>query len=114
MVLIERCAWWASPHYLLPSQRHSINLSNRALTATEKNPGQDTRSRGLCRLLPQLVSSFDPGDGVSGDGVPPGSGLSISNLGHEASQRLGGGPRSLQHFAFLVCRKLAPTLCRTK
>jgi len=24
--------------------------------------------------LPQLVGSFDPGGGVSGDGLPPGSG----------------------------------------
>jgi hypothetical protein len=42
--------------------------------ATEKNPGQSTLP-GFYRLLPQLVGSFDPGGGVSGDGLPPGSGL---------------------------------------
>ena len=37
------------------------------LTVTKKNPGQSTLP-GLCRLLPQLVGSYDPGGGVSGDG----------------------------------------------
>jgi hypothetical protein len=48
------------------------------LTATKRNPGQFTVP-GLCRLLPQLVGSFDPGGGAGGQ-LPPGSGLSTSNV----------------------------------
>ena len=36
----------------------------------ERTPGQSTLP-GFCRLLPQLVGSFDPGGGVSGDGCRP-------------------------------------------
>ena len=42
------------------------------LTDTKRTPGSPL-SRGLCRLLPQLVGSYDPGGGVSGMGMPPGS-----------------------------------------
>jgi hypothetical protein len=43
----------------------------------KRTPGSPC-TQGLCRLLAQIVGSFDPGGvGVSGDGVPPGSGLSI-------------------------------------
>ena len=42
--------------------------------------------RGFYRLLPQLVGSFDPGGGwVSGDGVPPGSGLLFEILAAQHS-----------------------------
>ena len=62
--------------------RHTFQQNLRGwrkrLNATKKNPGSP-RSGGLCRWLPQLVGFFDPGGGVRGMGMPPGSGLSIQS-----------------------------------
>jgi hypothetical protein len=53
---------------LMSVRQHTINFSDRPLTATKKNPGQSTLP-GLLQLLPQLVGSYDLGGfGVSGDG----------------------------------------------
>jgi hypothetical protein len=49
------------------------------LIATKKNLEAATL-RGFYKLLPQLVGSFDPGGGVRGLGMPPGSNLSIPIL----------------------------------
>jgi hypothetical protein len=57
--------------------QHSIKLANKLLTVTKKNPGQSMFpgllqvAASACRLL--LIRAA----GVSGDGMPPGSGLSI-------------------------------------
>jgi hypothetical protein len=47
-------------------------IADRGLDRHKKEPPGSPRSRGLCRLLPQLVGSFDPGGGCRGMGCRPG------------------------------------------
>jgi hypothetical protein len=69
---------------LLLPRCHGLQQSQRdwgwRLDRHKNEPPGSPRSRGLCRLLPQLVGSFDPGGGCRGMGMPPGSRLSIQNL----------------------------------
>ena len=66
------------------------------VVARQKRTQGSPRSRGLCRLLPQLVGSFDPGGGVSGDRnaarVGPINSILKKNPGHRKTQgsQIGG------------------------
>jgi hypothetical protein len=63
-----RCEYSSSVAGATHTPIKSALLEKIALTATKINPGSPP-SRRLCRLLPQLVGSCDPGGvGVSGDG----------------------------------------------
>jgi hypothetical protein len=75
MVPIDR-SQWASPTTCYPSATLHQTF-NSGVDRHKKEPPGSPRSRGFCRLLPQLVGSCDPGGGVSGDGNAARVGLSI-------------------------------------
>ena len=88
----KKRAVWPLSHTL----RQNLGPLRKSFDRHRKEPQGSPRSRGLCRLLPQLVGSFDPGGGVSGvrnaARVGPINSILKKNPGHRKTQgsQIGG------------------------